>query len=185
MNANEPEPIDFPAYSPKWRSAPAGFARRATAAVLAQHRAHRRRVWLVRAGGLALAASVILAIAIGLTDRPAVVSIPTTPTTFAAPPKIEPVAPIQKSFAEAGEALQSIGRKTTDKALAPTRTMLASAEKIQVPNGADGNAALETKGLTDATASARAGLDPVASQPRRAMTRMLRDFGIAPAKPRS
>ncbi len=185
MNANEPEPIDFAAYSPKWRSAPAGFAQRATAAVLAQRRVHRRRVWLVRVGGLALAASVILAIAIGLTDRPAVVSIPTTTTTFAAPPKIEPVAPIQKSFAEAGAALQSITQKTTDKALAPTKTMLASAEKIQVPNGADGKAGLETKGLTDATASARAGLDPVASQPRRAMTRMLRDFGIAPAKPRS
>ena len=182
MNANIPSPNgDLPAYSPEWPTAPTGFADRVAAAVLVQHRAYRRRVWLVRTGGMALAASVAIAIALGVSasmKKPEMASVPSNPTL----PK---VTPIQKPFTEAGEALVSITRKTTDKALAPTRTMLASAEKIQVPNGADGNAALETKGLTDATASARAGLDPVASQPRRAMTRMLRDFGIAPAKPRS
>lgn len=188
MTAETPEPSDFPAYSPAWPDAPVGFAGRTTTAVLAQHRTFRRRVWIARAGGLAIAASAVLAIAIGLSAPkalPEVAAIPTTPATFATPPKVEPTAPIQKSFAEARDAIVSITRTTTDKALAPTMTVIASAEKWPMPGAVDPRTGVETNGFTDATESARTGLDPVASQPRRAMNRMLRDFGIAPAKPRS
>ena len=188
MKADNPEPTDFPAYSPARPRAPTGFAERATAAVLAQHRAFRRRVWIARAGGLALAASVVVAVAVGLSASarpPEVASIPQTPATFDTASKVQPTAPIQKSFADAGEAFVSITRTATEKALAPTKTMIASAEKLPMPSAVDPKASVETKGLTDATESARVGLDPVASQPRRAMNRMLRDFGIAPAKPRS
>lgn len=186
MNANIPSPNgDLPAYSPTWPTAPAGFADRVTAAVQVQHLAYRRRVWLVRAGGLALAASVAIAIALGVSasmKKPEMANVPSNPT----PPKTEPIAPIQKPFTEAGEALVSITRKTTDKALAPTKTMVASAERLPIPNAIESNPTVETKEWADATESARIGLDPISSQPRRAMNRMLRDFGIATAsKPRS
>ena len=183
MNANIPSPNgDLPAYSPEWPTAPTGFADRVAAAVLLQHRAYRRRVWLVRTGGMALAASVAIAIALGVSasmKKPEMASVPSNPTL----PK---VTPIQKPFTEAGEALVSITRKTTDKALAPTKTMVASAGRLPIPNAIESNLTLETKELTDATESARIGLDPISSQPRRAMNRMLRDFGIVTAsKPRS
>ncbi len=183
MNSARPDD-GFPHYSPEWPVAPAGFADRVLASWLVAHRARRRRVWLVRAGGLALAGSVALAVIFGgsapTKPVPEVVSIPSTL------PKIEPSAPIQKPFTDAGEALAAITRKTTDKALAPSRTVLASAGHLPVPGAVEPPTALETKGWTDAAEGARAGLDPVAGQPRRAVTLMLRDLGIAPpSKPRS
>lgn len=181
MNPNIPEPSDFPAYAPPWPTAPAGFANRVVAAVESQHRTHRRKVWLVRAGVAALAASVALAVALGLPTRQpeVVVVVPTTPIENPKP------TPIQKPFADAGDALAAISKATTDKALAPSKTMLASAERLPMPKDADARMTVDTKGFFESTESARAGLDPVSSQPRRAMNRMFRDFGIAPAKPRS
>jgi len=183
MNPNTPEPSDFPAFAPQWPTAPAGFADRVTAAVESQHRAHRRKVWLVRAVGTALAASVALALALGLpTPQPEVAMVaPMGPT---ANPNPKPT-PIQKPFADAGAALAAITVATTEKALAPSKTMLASAERLPMPKDADARMTVDTKGFFASTESARAGLDPVSSQPRRAMNRMFRDFGIAPSKPRS
>jgi len=186
MNAKPIEPNDFPTYAPAWPAAPAGFADRVTAAVQSQHRVRRRQVWLVRAGGLALAASVAFALIAGLSEsapKPDVAIVPpSTQPTIAAPAK---PTPIQKPFAEAGEALASMTRQTTDKALAPSKTMIASAERLPKPMPTDPKMNIETKGLTESATSARAGLDPVTDQPRRALNRMFRDFGIAPAKPRS
>jgi len=181
MNPNTPEPSDFPAFAPQWPTAPAGFADRVTAAVESQHRAHRRKVWLVRAVGTALAASVALALALGLpTPQPEVAMVaPMGPTANPKP------TPIQKPFADAGAALAAITVATTEKALAPSKTMLASAERLPMPKDADARMTVDTKGFFASTESARAGLDPVSSQPRRAMNRMFRDFGIAPSKPRS
>lgn len=176
----------FPAYRTAWPSAPAGFADRVTAAVLAGHRAHRRRVRLVRAGGLALAASVALAVVVGFDAfrKPVPVIVEVVPTP-APVPKIEKGEPIHKPFADAGEAIADITRRTTDKALAPSKTMIATAERIPVPTPAEANGPADANAFADAAEGARAGLDPVSSQPRRAVTRMLRDFGIAPTKPRS
>ena len=181
MNPNIPEPSDFPGYAPPWPTAPAGFANRVVAAVESQHRAHRRKVWLVRAGGLALAASVALAVVLNL-PKPEVEVAVVAPIPPTANPK--PV-PIQKPFADAGDALAAISKATTDKALAPTKTMFASAERLPMPKDADARMTVNTKGFFESTECARAGLDPVSSQPQRAMNRMFRDFGIAPSKPRS
>ncbi len=181
MNPNIPEPSDFPAYASQWPNAPAGFAYRVVAAAESQHRAHRRQVWLVRAGVAALAASVALAVVLSQPTRQpeVVVVVPTTPIENPKP------TPIQRPFADAGDALAAISKATTDKALAPSKTMLASAERLPMPKDADAKMTVDTKGFFESTESARAGLDPVSSQPRRAMNRMFRDFGIAPAKPRS
>lgn len=181
MNPNTPEPSDLPAYAPQWPTAPAGFADRVTAAVESQHRAHRRNVWIVRAGVSALAASVALAVVLSQpTPQPEVaVVVPIRPTVTPNP------IPLQKPFADAGDVLAAITKATTDKALAPSKTMLASAERLPMPKDADARMTVDAKGFFESTESARAGLDPVASQPRRAMNRMFRDFGIAPSKPRS
>jgi hypothetical protein len=185
MNANTPIPDDrFPVYSRPWPSAPAGFAERVTANVLVAHRVQRRKIWLVRAGGLALAASVAVAVGLGWPDSP------TVPEVAAIAPvpvvEIERTTPIQKPFTDAGEALTAISYKTTEKVLAPSRTLFQSAERLPMPVAVESNLALDAKGLADATEGAAAGLDPVSSQPRRAMNRLLRDFGIVPAsKPRS
>ena len=180
------DPSDIFTHRSPWPAAPAGFADRVTAAVLAVHRAHRRRLRLVRAGGLALAASVALAVAVGLDafrkPAPEIVMVPPTPTPT---PKIDKVEPIQKPFAEAGEAIAAMTRKTTDKALAPSKTMIATAERIPLSSPAEANAPVDSLNFADAAEGTRAGLDPVAGQPRRAVNRMLRDFGIAPSKPRS
>ena len=84
MNADPTPPEnDFPAYAPAWPPAPPGFADRVTAAWIGAHRARRRRVWLARAGGLSLAASVALAVGFGLSATPRKpddsASIPTAP----------------------------------------------------------------------------------------------------------
>ena len=181
MKSNKPELSDFPAYVPLWPTAPAGFANRVVAAVESQQRAHRRNIWLVRAGGLVLAASVAIALLLSQPTRQpeVVVIVPTTPIENSKP------TPIQKPFADAGDALAAISKATTDKALAPSKTMLATAERLPMPKDADVKMAVDAKGFFESTESARAGLDPVSSQPRRAMNRMFRDFGIAPSKPRS
>lgn len=185
MNANTPIPNDqFPAYSRPWPMAPVGFAERVTAGVLVAHRVQRRKLWLVRAGGLALAASV--AVAVGFLWP----ASPTVPEVAAIAPvpvvTVERTTPIQKPITEAGEALTAISFQTTEKVLAPSRTLFQSAERLPLPVAVESSLALDAKGLADATEGAAAGLDPVSSQPRRAMNRMLRDFGIVPAsKPRS
>ena len=63
--------------------------------------------------------------------------------------------------------------------------MIATAERIPLPTPAGTPAPTELPNFADAAEGTRAGLDPVAGQPRRAVNRMLRDFGIAPSKPRS
>ncbi len=180
---NDPPDL-FPVPRTPWPSAPVGFADRVTAAILAVHRVRRRRVWLVRAGGLALAASVALAVAVGFDafrkPAPEVVLVPPTPV-----PEIDKVEPIQKPFAEAGEAIAAMTRTTTDKALAPSKTMIATAERIPFPEPVEAKAPVDSPNFADAAEGTRAGLDPVAGQPRRAVNRLLRDFGIAPSKPRS
>ena len=183
---NDDAPDMFPNYRTPWPAAPAGFTDRVTASVLVAHRAHRRKVWLIRAGGLALAASVALAVAVGFDafrkPAPDVVKVLPTP---APAPKIDRVEPIQKPFEEAGEALAAITRKTTDKALAPSGTMIATAERIPFSAPVEAKVPVDSPSFADAAEGARAGLDPVAGQPRRAVNRMLRDFGLAPSKPHS
>ncbi len=185
MNANTPIPNDnFPAYSLPWPTAPAGFADRVTAGVIVAHRAQRRKIWLVRAGGLALAASVSVGFGLMWPDSataPEVAAIAPAPVV-----KVERPPAIQKPFAEAGEALTAISFKTTEKMFAPSRTLFQSAERLPMPVAVESSVAMDAKGLTAATEGAAAGLDPVSSQPRRAMNRLLRDFGIvAASKPRS
>lgn len=184
MNANTPIPNDsFPAYSRPWPSAPAGFAERVTVGVLVAHRAHCRKLWAVRAGGLALAASAAVAVGLMWPDSavPEVVALAPVPVW-----KVERTAPIQKPITEAGEALAAISVKTTEKMFAPSRTLFQSAERLPMPVAVESSLALDAKELATATEGAAAGLDPVSSQPRRAMNRLLRDFGIVPAsKPRS
>ena len=160
---NDEPPDLFPAYRTPWPAAPAGFADRATAAALSVHRARRRRVRLVRAGGLAFAASVALAVAVGFDafrkPVPEVVIVPPPAPTVA---KVEP---IRKPFEDAGEALAAITRKTTDKALAPSGTMIATAERIPLPTPAGTPAPTELPNFADAAEGTRAGLDPMPMRP--------------------
>ena len=171
---------EFP--SPEWPSPPLGFADRVIAAVVQRRRVERRRRFAIRGAALALAASVLIALFVGLgafhnPRQDVVVNVPHRPA--------EKVEPIQQPFMEAGETIAAITRQTTDKALAPSKTVLASAEQLPLPNLYGANTEVESKRFTEAAEGARAGLDPVASQPGRAMNRMLRDFGFAPSKPRS
>lgn len=178
MNAES----NFPKYESPWPAPPAGFAERVLNVVREEHAVRRRRVWLVRAGTLSLAASIALVFAIGYRLQPQ--QLPANVAEIE--PKRKPLlpkAPIQKSFAEAGEALAKSTRASTDKALAPTQTLLATAERFPMLNPVEPMGPPDPKPWSDTAASARDGLEPVAGQPKRAMNRMLRDFGLGP-KPR-
>jgi hypothetical protein len=153
-------------------------------AVLAQFQAPETRPQRRRTpstwAGLAVAASLLLGLTVGLANR---YSAPAGPAVVTAIPPLPqpPRANVSAQLADAGDALAALTRRTRDQAAAPTRTLWQTAEKIPLPRNAP-PAEFPPK-LPDVPAAARESLEPVTGTARRALNLFARDFGIAPIKP--
>jgi hypothetical protein len=154
-------------------SVPAGFADRVCNAVKVDQRRMTRRRWLVRGTGIAIAASVMIAVGVMTLGQPKPVIVKVTPT--------EPSKPTQKigeEFSKASDALVSLTRQTTDQTIKPTQTLIATAEAVPAPRVLS----MDTPALPDVLNLALDSFEPVASQPKKAVNLFMRDFGIAPRK---
>ncbi len=180
MNTPTPDPFDraLAAYSAREQARlippPAGFADRATAAVLARP----RFPW--KATSASALAGVVAVLAVGYFAWPK-----TQPQPNPAPQPIvsipEPSAPspnIGEQFSEAGNALAKLTRITADKA-AP-RTLLPT-EPVKAPDPkplpADQHG---TEAIAAMPAAAKSGLEPMTGSTRRAISLFLRDTGLKP-----
>jgi hypothetical protein len=157
---------------------PAGFADRVTTGALRQR---RQRVLARWTAGLTLAASVLVAVGLFatgvLTGRQPEVSIaPDRPTIPLSPAAVTPPPRVADQLAEAGAALESLTRETTEKAVAPTRALFDTATRP--PEPAPEPPAPPVLELASLTSAARTSLDPVTNTTRRAMTRLLKDVGL-------
>jgi hypothetical protein len=177
MNENIPSPENDPLarYAAREQArkfvVPAGFSERVAQQVSLDVRRSERRQRFMRVGGMALAASVLLAVGL------------TLPRMFREDPKPTPnhaeVAALPKlgeQWSEAGRSLENLTANATKPAVEPARLLIASAEGMHLPTANPENAALPEFEFTEI---AIAGLEPVANQPRRAVNTLLRDFGIA------
>jgi len=165
---------------------PANLTDAVLAGVRADRRRRARRWGLLAAGGLAVAASVVVAVW-GLggprpPGRPEVVEVPPPPGPAPAPP-----VRINDEIARAGEALRDSSRTITEpaasgpKVFASVTTALA---KFPVsPVAADLEPARRT--LAEIPVAAAAGLEPVADSAQKALNRLLKDVGaVSPGKPK-
>jgi len=153
---------------------PVGFADRVTTGALRQRRQGILAKWTA---GLSLAASVLAAVGLfvsGTFDgrKPEVAIVPERSVVAErpTPPKVG------DQLAEAGAALESLTRETTEKAVAPTRALLDSAARLPAPTPEPAEA--PTLAFASLTSAARTSLNPVTNTTRRAMTRFLKDVGL-------
>jgi hypothetical protein len=158
---------------------PDGFAVRAAIRAAARFRRVRRAKW---ASGLAAV------LALGATGGWAVFAhhAPPPPPVPIATPAAElqlspPTTPkLGESFAEAGEALASLSRSTADKAVGPTRSLVASTEAFRLPAPKAVTPVVDpaAQSLAAVPSAAKASLEPLASNTRRAFALFLRDTGL-------
>lgn len=178
MNTPPPDPFDraLAAYSAREQaraiSPPAGFADRATAAVLDRPRFPWKAT---SASGVALLAAVV---AIGYTTWPRPVPPPDEPPQRVV--TVEPAGPtpnIGDQFSEAGNALAKLTRTTADKA---TPRALLPAEPVKTPDvkPLPPDAAHGTEAIAAMPAAAKSGLEPMTGSTRRAISLFLRDTGL-------
>jgi hypothetical protein len=109
---------------------PAGWAER----VAGRARRERRRRLLVRTGGLALAACVVVAAGwIALTGTPTPpVPPPPAPGPLARETPTPPAGSLGGALAEAGSAVLDLTRRTADETVGPARLWLPEAEPVAV-----------------------------------------------------
>lgn len=182
MNTPPPAPDPFDralaAYTARERARridpPAGFAERATAAILA------RPCWPKWATGTTAAVGLVLAVGIGYAlwptpELPDPELVPLVPTPEPTPPNIG------DTLSEAGDALAKLSRDTTDKATPPP-ALFAPVEAMRLPPTKpmtpDVQPAAET--LAAVPGAAKSGLEPVTGSTRRAINLFLRDTGLKP-----
>jgi len=157
---------------------PTGFADRVTTGALRQRRKRGLARWTV---GLSLAASVLAAVGLFATGAfdgrtPEVVNRPVPPAVVEQPAPTK----VRDQLAEAGAALESLTRETTDKAVGPTMILLDSATRATAPADPSPLADDPTLALASLPSAARSSLDPITTTTRRAMTRLLKDVGLRP-----
>jgi hypothetical protein len=170
---------------------PAGFAARATRAVIREHRRRTAVRWAVRTGAGALAASLVLAWLASprspLSDRgafarwwPGAATNPATAPNPAPDPdamaRREPPETIQSQIGEAGSAVVALTRKATDDTLAPARNLFASSAPRVPPKPTAGD---PPDPLADMPQAAKAGLEPLTNAAKRAVNLFVRDVGGA------
>jgi len=157
---------------------PARFATLVSETAVSQFRRTRR----IRYGSrFALAASLL--VAVGFVYRSfntapssgglAHLTVPTIPT-----PATQPS--VTDRLTDASDAISAITKQTTERAIAPTRTLLATANQFTLPAPRP----VEPMALPELElqVAARVGIEPVASTTRRAYDLFMRDFGIAPVR---
>jgi hypothetical protein len=155
---------------------PAGLRERTVAAVIADRRSRRRRRLLA---GLALAASLLLAALAGYyglwrteetspLDQPA----PVVRTPEPAPPSL------RDSMTEAGTAVVSLTRRTTDETVTQTIRLWPGVTPPALDNTEVLTQPLDppARSLREAGQGVSAGLEPVASSARRAVGMFLREL---------
>jgi hypothetical protein len=155
---------------------PAALAARLSAAVLADRRA-RRRTWLRRYVGLALAAAACLLAA--FLTKPFWLGGPNRdPERHPAPPEMarnnppERTPTLRASMEEAGTAVASLTARTAAKTWGPTRKLLTALPEVRVAPPFDPSAV----SMREATLSVREGLEPVTNSARRAVDLLLREL---------
>jgi predicted anti-sigma-YlaC factor YlaD len=151
---------------------PVGLADRiVTRVVSAQRRQRRFRRWLI---GTAVAASLLLVVFVG-SQRP-----PPTPGPVE-PPLVRAQPPsLQQQVEEAGVAVVALTRRTADETVSQTRWLLPAL----VPLPAEGDAPdwpeppldLPAQPLREVGQGVSAGLEPVATSARRAVSLFLREL---------
>jgi hypothetical protein len=177
MNTPPPNPFDraLAAYSAREQaraiSPPAGFADRATAAVLARPRFPWKAT---TASGVALLAAVV---AIGSMTWPKPSQPPAeVPQRIVTVEPAGPTPNIGDQFSEAGNALAKLTRTTADKA---TPRALLPAEPVKTPDVKPRpDAAHGTEAIAAMPAAAKSGLEPMTGSTRRAISLFLRDTGL-------
>jgi len=171
MNASESNPIPpaLDAYGRREQArtlvAPPGFAEKVELR-LASETARRRRV--TRMAGWVLAASVV--IAVGILGLPK----PRKDVPRPQPGNVE-IASVKlgEEWSEAGRSLENL----TNQATEPAKRLLEGSANLQLPEATTVEPRLPQIEFANVAA---AGLEPIASTPRRAVNTMLRDLGIDP-----
>lgn len=155
---------------------PPGFAADVVASALYDRRRRLRRTWAARAGAVAAALGLAAYLGTGSApvDPPPIAK--SGPVEIVAVPKEKP-ARVADKFAEAGEALASLTRRTADETLTPTLGLLPMVEPVVavVPMPELTPATDDLSGLPSA---AKVGLEPVAAPARRAWAVFVRDTGL-------
>lgn len=161
---------------------------RIAAAAVNDFRYRRRVAWASRATGVALAASVFIAVAAYL---PRLGDGPPVQRTVSGVPQISPdPSPtptpdrVGDRVVDATAALASITKKATERTLMP-RMLIPTPERVALPD-AELTSTVEpaTESLATVSQSAKSGIEPMTTGAKRAMNLFLRDTGIAP-KPKS
>lgn len=157
---------------------PAGFADRVSARALSRLRRDR---W----AGRGLATLVVLGLAtagyVGWRLTPTGTPLTNGIAAPVGPGEPEPAGPkLGDTLSEAGEALASITQTTTDKAVVPTRSLLAGADWAwrSAPKPAAPQVGPAADGLSAVPAAARSSVEPLASNTRKAINLFLRDTGL-------
>lgn len=181
MNTPPPDPFDraLAAYSAREQARaihpPAGFAERATAAVL-----HRPRwPWKpITAGLFTLAVAVV---GVGYVAWPKPAAVPVTP------PELSPVVVtpepspsetpnIGDTLSGAGSAFAKLTRTTAEKAT--PRTLLPEPTRVADPIPVPPDAQPGANAIAAMPAAAKSGLEPMTGSTRRAISAFLRDTGL-------
>jgi hypothetical protein len=166
-----------------FRGMDTGLNRRVAIKILSEkHRdSPELRARFVREGRAVAAIShpnVVQVFATGAFDgrTPEVVNRPVPPAVVEQPAPTK----VRDQLAEAGAALESLTRETTDKAVGPTMILLDSAARATAPADPSPLADDPTLALASLPSAARSSLDPITTTTRRAMTRLLKDVGLRP-----
>lgn len=155
---------------------PPGLAERIVAGCVREQRLRRLRRQL--AGVAALAAAVLLVLLSWPYWRPAEISDQPRPRELplaVQPAPAAPAPPINASVAEAGSAVVSLARRTTNETILPTPVLWP--EPIPMPRlPAADSLPPPPQGLRDVEQGMYSGLEPVAKSARRAVGLFLRDL---------
>lgn len=155
-------------------SAPTGFAERVALRIASDIQRTQRRRRFARFGGMALAASALLALGIALPRAFREAGQPMPVEVAAVPP-----TKLGEQWSEAGRSLESLTAHAVQPITEPAGQLFATADGFQLPT-----ANLDSVHLPEFEFSeiALAGLEPVADQPCRAFQTMLGDFGFGPTR---
>jgi hypothetical protein len=167
------------ATAPEAPVAPAGLSGSILAAVRADRRARLRQRVFAAAGGLAVAAAVVLVIwlrwPVPQSDAPQQKEIVVVPEP--APQPGPPPVRLGDQLAAAGEALRDSSRPITEPAASAPGVFASLVDTLSRPPAQPAAASLEParKSLADIPEAARIGFEPVTGSAQKGLNRLLRD----------
>lgn len=145
--------------------------------VLRERRTARRRTQRRWAVGLALAASLLVALMLRYQKSPSANDMPNPPVTHNAPERQEKTAPtLRESAAELGELFATLTNQTADETLGQTRNFVANVPSPTLPKVELTSLETPTRPLREAGEGVSEGLEPVTTSARRAVGLFLREL---------